>query len=116
MTATYTLYGLTTCDSCRRARRWLDQHGLAYRFHDLRDDGLDRALLLRLEAGIGWERLLNQRSTTWRSLAATDRAPLDRARALDLMLAHPTLLKRPVLDTGEHLVVGFEPERYRQLS
>lgn len=108
-----TLYGLKNCETCRKARAWLDQQALAYRFHDFRADGLDAATLERLEAALGWEALLNRRGTTWRGLPESDRAGVDRNQALALMLAHPALIKRPVLAAEDgRTLIGFSPEHY----
>ena len=111
-----TIYGLKNCDSCRRARRWLDDNGVNHRFHDLRSDGLDDETLGRWAASIGWETLLNRRSTTWRNLPTAEREGLDEARALALMQAHSTLVKRPVLDNGETVAVGFSAAEYTRLT
>jgi Spx/MgsR family transcriptional regulator len=106
------LYGLRNCDTCRKAQAWLKARGTEFRFHDVRADGLDAGLLERWESRLGWEALLNRRGTTWRGLAEGERAGLDRNRALALMRAHPALIKRPVLDAGECILVGFSPEDY----
>ena len=103
-----TVYGLKSCDTCRKALRWLDGAGKDARLHDLRADGLDEVILVRWLDRIGWEMLLNRRSTTWRSLSDEEREPLDEARAKSLMLAHPALVKRPVFDLGGQYVVGFD--------
>ena len=100
-----TVYGLRNCDACRRALKALA--GTEHRFHDLRADGLEPALLSRWVRELGWEALLNRRSTTWRGLAEDDRSGLDAARAEVLMLAHPTLVKRPVIDDGETVRIGL---------
>lgn len=110
-----TLYGIKNCDTVRKARRWLEQHAIDYRFHDLRDDGLTRARLSAWDRDLGWEALLNRRSTTWRQLPATQRDGLDRATALDLMLKHPTLIRRPVLEIDKRHYVGFKDDQYAQL-
>lgn len=110
----YVLYGLKNCDTCRKAGAWLEARGLPYRFHDFRKDGLDAALMERLEAAVGWETLLNRRGTTWRGLPEAERADPDRDRALRLMLEHPTLVKRPLLLAGERVLVGFSPGQYLQ--
>lgn len=109
-----TLYGLRNCDTCRKARAWLDQRGLPHRFHDFRTDGLDSVLLESLEGAVGFETLLNRRGTTWRGLSDTDRADVDRGKALALMLAHPALIKRPILMAGDRTLVGFSPDQYAQ--
>jgi arsenate reductase len=110
-----TLYGLKNCDSCRKAAAWLKEHQREFVFHDLRIDGLESALLLKWEDQIGWESLLNRKSATWRGLDESDKIDLGRARALDLMLTHPALIKRPLLEVGEDVWLGFTPERYSEL-
>ena len=110
-----TLYGIPNCDQARQARRWLEAHGIDYRFRDLRADGLDAHRLQVWATDLGWEALLNRRSTTWRSLDATEREGLDQRRALALMLAHPSLIKRPLLDLGRRRQLGFSDADYRRL-
>ncbi len=109
---TVTLYGIKTCDTVAKARRWLDTAGIAYRFHDFRIDGLDPARLDAWVAKLGWEKLLNKSSTTFRALAPEDREGLDAAKAIRLMREAPTMIKRPVLDRGGRYEVGFKPEAY----
>ena len=111
--ATY-LYGIKNCDTVKKARQWLEQHGVEYRFHDFRVDGLDLALLHRLETSLGWEAMLNQRGTSWRKLEVTERENLTKDKALSLMLAHPTVIKRPVLERDGNTLIGFSAEHYRQ--
>lgn len=106
------LYGIAKCDSCRRARQWLEDHGIEHRFHDLRKDGLSPRTLDRWLAEAGWEGLLNRRGTTWRGLPERDKDHLDARTARRLMLAHPTLVKRPVLEVGAALLVGFSSAQY----
>lgn len=112
---TATLYGIKSCDTCRKARRFLDDAGIDHRFHDLRADGLTAGELKRWVDHVGWETLLNRRSTTWRDLDASEREGIDAAGAVALMLRHPTLVKRPVLDTGDTVEVGFSASRYQAL-
>jgi Spx/MgsR family transcriptional regulator len=107
-----TLYGITTCDTVRKARAWLDGHGVAYAFHDYRAQGIDRARLAGWVVEAGWEKLLNRASTTFRGLDAADREGLDETKAIALMLAHPTLIKRPVVEGAGRLLVGFKPDAY----
>jgi arsenate reductase (glutaredoxin) len=102
-----TVYGLRACDTCRKALKWLKDEGIDHRFHDMRADGLDRAVLVRWIEALGWETLLNRRGTTWRQLPETEKKNLDEARAVSLMLAHPALIKRPVFDLGQRVTVGF---------
>ncbi len=109
---TTTLYGITTCDTVRKARGWLDQHGIAYRFHDFRAEGLDAKCLAGWLDALGWEAVLNRAGTSFRKLPEAERADLDRAKAERLILANPTLVKRPVLETGGKVMVGFKPDLY----
>jgi Spx/MgsR family transcriptional regulator len=110
-----TLYGIPNCDTVKKARAWLDARGTAYVFHDYKKAGIDRARLEAWVAELGWETLLNRAGTTFRKLADADRANLDAARAVQLMLAAPSMIKRPVLDTGGRRIVGFRPELYATL-
>lgn len=106
---TPTLYGIPNCDTVKKARRWLDARGVAYRFHDWRKDGVDTTLLAALEQAVGWERLLNRAGTTFRALPDADKANLDAAKALALMTAHPAMIRRPVLvDGAQAPLVGFK--------
>ncbi len=107
-----TLYGIKNCDTVKKARSWLDGQGIGYRFHDFSADGLPPDLLEKLENYVGWENLLNRRGTTWRKLDETRRENLDRAKAMELMLAQPSLIKRPVLETGGKTLIGFTPDYY----
>jgi len=115
MTGMIILYGIRTCDTVRKARRWLEDHRIDYRFHDLRNDGLDAGRLDDWIGDLGWENLVNRRGTTWRRLPAGEREPLDAARARRLMLAHPALIKRPLLEIGDARHLGFSAAHYTQL-
>ena len=107
-----TIYGIKTCDTMKKAWTWLDSHGHAYRFHDYRAEGLDAKMLRGWVKKVGWEKLLNKGSTTFRELPDADKAGLDEGKAIALMLRHPTMIKRPVLDADGKLAVGFKPETY----
>jgi len=107
-----TIYGIPNCDTCRKARKWLDANSVEHRFHDLRVDGLDKKMLNRWLESVDWQKLLNTRSATWRGLAETDKQDLDETSAIDLMLMHPTLVKRPLADSGDSVVVGFSEVDY----
>ncbi|MGR8934136.1 MAG: ArsC family reductase [Gammaproteobacteria bacterium] len=107
------LYGIKNCDTVKKARLWLEQQGIAYRFHDFRIDGLERMLLERFEAELGWEAMLNRRSTTWRQLPTEQQNGLSRDKALHLMQANPALIKRPILQCKEKFIIGFKPEIYQ---
>lgn len=110
------VYGIDSCDQVRRARAWLRAEGVAFRFHDFRADGLDNTLLARWMGHLPWDALLNKRGLSWRQLDAPRRASVvDQSSASELMLAHPTLIKRPVLETGDRIVVGFSEPIYRNL-
>jgi len=110
-----TLYGIGNCDTCRKARKWLETNGVACRFHDLRADGLAPAQLDHWIAAAGWKPLLNTRSATWRGLPESARAGPDAGAARALMLEYPTLIKRPVAVSGGSVEVGFSASRYREL-
>jgi len=111
-----TLYGIKNCDTCKKARQWLEQAGIAHRFHDYRVDGLPPELLQRFSDRLGWEKLLNKSSTSWRQLSADRQADLTREKAFALMLETPTLIKRPILDSGNALTLGFKAEQYEALK
>ena len=109
---TITIYGIKNCDTMKKARAWLDSHGVAYDFHDYKAAGIARDRLKRWSDALGWETLLNRAGTTFRKLPEADKEGLDEKKALALMLAQPSMIKRPVLDLGGKLVVGFKPEIY----
>jgi arsenate reductase len=108
-----TIYGLATCDTTRAARKWLDAKGVTCRFHDVREDGLTRAMVEGWIKALGWEKVLNKASTTWRELPENEKQNVDEKRVVALLLAHPTLVKRPVLDRAGELTLGFKPEVYK---
>ncbi|WP_454280926.1 ArsC family reductase [Sphingomonas sp. Marseille-Q8236] len=112
---TVELYGIPNCDTMKKARVWLDQHGVAYRFHNYKADGIDEATLRRWVEQVGWELLLNRAGTTFRKLDEADRQDIDADKAITLMQAQPSLIKRPVLDREGALTVGFKPERYAEI-
>ena len=111
-----TLYGIRNCDTMKKAWTFLDKAGVAYDFHDYKKQGIDRATLEGWVRQLGWEVLLNRSGTTFRKLPEADRADLDEKKAVELMLAQPSMIKRPVLDKDGKLTVGFRPETYAQLS
>jgi len=108
------LYGLKSCDTTRAARKWLDARGAAYVFRDVREEPLDRATLERFVRALGWERVLNRKSTTFRALDEADQSGLDEAKATSLMLAHPALMKRPLLEGEGKLLIGFDAKRWAE--
>ena len=108
------MYGIKNCDTIKKARRWLEAHNIDYRFHDYRADGLDPAFLHSAINELGWEALLNTRGTTWRKLdAATQAAARDAASAVAVLAQHPSAIKRPVVETGGVLLVGFDEAAWR---
>src|SRR5436309_145521 len=110
-----TLYGIKNCDTMKKARAWLDQRGVAYDFHDYKLSGIDRGKLEGWTKKVGWETLLNKSGTTFRKLPDKDRDGLTEKKAIALMLAQPSMIKRPVLELGGgKLVVGFKPELYAE--
>ncbi len=107
-----TIYGIKNCDTMKKARAWLGAKGVAYAFHDYKAAGIERSRLEGWARQVGWERLLNRAGTTFRKLSDKDREGLDERRAIALMLAQPSMIKRPVLELGERLLVGFKPDDY----
>jgi arsenate reductase len=107
-----TLYGIRNCDTIKKARAWLDAAGIDYEFHDYKALGVDRVALERWVDRLGWTVLLNRAGTTFRKLPDAEKADLDRDRAVALLLAQPSMIKRPVLERGDTLLAGFAPERY----
>lgn len=110
-----TLYGIANCDTVKKARRWLDEHGIAYRFHDYKKVGIDENLLRRWIDRVGWETLLNRRGMMWRKLDAGVKSEINEANAVRIMLETPSIIKRPVLEAGNTLHVGFTEEAYSKL-
>ncbi len=109
-----TLYGIRNCDTVKKARAWLDGRKIAYVFHDYKTAGIDAGRLQRWCRELGWETLLNRSGSTFRKLPEADKRGLDERKAIALMLAQPSMIKRPVLDLGKQLLVGFKPELYAQ--
>jgi Spx/MgsR family transcriptional regulator len=109
------LYGIRNCDTVKKARAWLDQRGVEYRFHDYKVAGIDMARLDRWCGEVGWEALLNRAGTTFRKLADSQKQRLTQERAKVLMQAQPSVIKRPVVELNGRLIVGFKPELYESL-
>ena len=109
---TTTMYGIKNCDTIKKARVWLEGQGIAYDFHDYKAVGIDADRLRRWCGEAGWETLLNRAGTTFRKLPDADKAGLDEDKAVALMVAQPSMIKRPVLETANGILVGFKPERY----
>jgi arsenate reductase len=112
MGAAITIYGIKNCDTMKKARAWLDSHGVAYSFHDYKNEGIAKEKLKSWSDVLGWETLLNRAGTTFRKLPDSDREGLNERKAIELMLAQPSMIKRPVLEMGGKLLVGFKPESY----
>ena len=110
-----TIYGIKNCDTMKKARAWLDGKGVAYDFHDYKTAGIERGRLEGWVRKAGWEELLNRAGTTFRKLPDNDKEEIDEARAIKLMIAQPSMIKRPVLEAGAALLVGFKPEDYAKL-
>jgi arsenate reductase len=109
-----TLYGIKACDTMKKARTWLDEHGIAYAFHDYKTEGVTKAKLEAWAGEVGWEVLLNRAGTTFRKLPDTDREGVTEKKAVTLMAAQPSMIKRPVLEGAGPLLVGFKPEAYQK--
>lgn len=111
---TYTLYGIKACDTMKKARTWLDEQGIDYQFHDYKVAGIDRAHLQKWCDEHGWQSILNRAGTTFRKLPPEQKEALDQDKAITLMLAQPSMIKRPILDLGDRTLVAFKPELYEQ--
>jgi arsenate reductase len=112
MAKAVTIYGIKNCDTMKKARAWLDDHGVAYGFHDYKSVGIERGVVEGWVRAVGWETLLNRAGTTFRKLPEKDRDGLTEKKAIALMLAQPSMIKRPVLETKGRLLVGFKPQEY----
>jgi Spx/MgsR family transcriptional regulator len=110
-----TLYGIKNCDTVKKARKWLDTQGVDYQFHDLREDGLEPDAVTAWIQELGWETLLNKRSTSWKALDEKARSGMDDQSALEAVMATPTLIKRPLLDTGKQRFTGFRAADYENI-
>lgn len=112
---TVMIYGIKNCDTMKKAFAWLDGHGVEYAFHDYKKSGVERAQLERWCKDAGWEKVLNRAGTTFRKLPDAAKERLDQGKAIALMLEQPSMIKRPVLETGKTIEIGFAPERYASL-
>ncbi len=111
----YVIYGIKNCDTMKKAMKWLDDHGIEYQFHDYRKDGVDEKKLRAWCDEQGWQTLLNRRGTTWRKLPDEIKDGIDQESAIKLMLEQPAMIKRPVLDLGPFVRVGFKADEYEEL-
>ncbi|HEY4136677.1 MAG TPA: ArsC family reductase [Alphaproteobacteria bacterium] len=109
-----TIYGIKNCDTMKKARAWLDGHDVAYTFHDYKADGIDKASLEAWAGKVGWEVLLNKSGTTYRKLPERDQVGITEQKAIALMVGQPSMIKRPVLDVGGKLLVGFKADQYEK--
>jgi arsenate reductase (glutaredoxin) len=114
MARSITIYGIKNCDTMKKARSWLDQHKIAYDFHDYKIAGIDKPVLEGWAKKVGWEVLLNKAGTTFKKLPDAKKEKLDEKKAIALMLDQPSMIKRPVLDIGGKLTIGFKPEMYEK--
>jgi arsenate reductase len=112
MTRPITIYGIKACDTMKKARTWLDTHSVGYAFHDYKTQGIEHDMLGGWARSVGWETLLNRSGTTFGKLPEAEKAGLNEAKAIRLMLAQPSMIKRPVLDIDGKLIVGFKSEAY----
>jgi arsenate reductase len=110
-----TIYGIKNCDTMQKAFAWLGKHGVAYEFHDYKKMGVTKAALAKWCKAAGWETVLNRAGTTFRKLPEADRQNLTETKAIALMVENPSMIKRPVLETGPKIEIGFKPERYAAL-
>ncbi|OUS24957.1 arsenate reductase [Gammaproteobacteria bacterium 45_16_T64] len=107
-----TMYGIKNCDTIKKARKWLETENIDYQFHDYKKEGVSREQLTLWIAQVGWEILVNKRGTTWRKLPDNIKDSIDEASAIEVMLENTSVIKRPVLDTGKKLLVGFSSDEY----
>lgn len=110
-----TLYGIKNCDTVKKARKWLDSHGIEYQYHDFREDGLARRQVEGWLEELGWEAVVNKRSTSWKALDEAQREAMDARSALAAIIEQPTLIKRPLLDTGHERHTGFSAAGYQKI-
>lgn len=109
------LYGIRNCDTVKKACKWLDQHNVSYQFHDFREAGIDKDRVAKWIDQLGWETVVNKRSTTWKQLSPSDRDAMNAERAITAIVDNPTLVKRPLLEKGAHFSTGFKADQYEQL-
>jgi arsenate reductase len=113
--AAIAIYGIKNCDTMKKARAWLDGHGVPYTFHDYKSEGIDRPRLDQWVKHLGWESVLNRAGTTFRKLPESDKTGLTEKKAIALMLAQPSMIKRPILEAGGEIAAGFRPVDYEKL-
>lgn len=109
------IFGIKNCDTIKKARKWLEQQQLPYQYIDYRQDSISAELLTEFMQQLSWQQLLNTKGTTYRALPETDKQELTAEKAMELMLAQPALIKRPVLEHNGHYHLGFSEPQYREL-
>ena len=112
---TTTIYGIKNCDTVKKAKKWLDENGVDYHFHDFRTDGIDNKLIQNWLEQLDWKHLLNTRGTTWRKLSEKQRNSINKKQAISIMLVQPAIIKRPVLSINKQYYVGFNIEKYETI-
>ena len=112
--ADVTVYGIKACDTMKKARTWLEDHGIAYDFHDYKTQGVAPERVAEWIAAVGWEKVLNRNGTTFRKLSDEDRSNLSADKAIALMVANPSMIKRPIIESQGPLILGFNPEDYQR--
>ncbi len=115
MADTIIVFGIPNCDTIKKARKWLDANNISYEFHDYKKKGIDKASLTRWCNDLGWEVLLNTRGTTFRKLSDAQKSNLTQAKAISLLIQNTSMIKRPVIETGREMLVGFDEERYNEV-
>ena len=107
------LYGISNCDTVKKAKNWLDSHNVDYQFHDFRKDGINKDIINGWLKTVGWDKILNKRSTSWRNLDASTQQAINATNVVDLLVENPTLIKRPVMDVNDIITVGFNSDTYQ---
>lgn len=107
------IYGISNCDTVKKAKNWLDSHNVDYQFHDFRKDGINKDIINGWLKTVGWDKILNKRSTSWRNLDASTQQAINATNVVDLLVENPTLIKRPVLDVNDIITVGFNSDTYQ---
>lgn len=110
-----TIYGIKNCDTVKKARKWLDENGYDYYFHDFRQDGIETSIISKWVEHLGWEKVVNKRSTTWRNLSDKEKAISNNKQAVKILSVNPTLIKRPVVETKSGLLIGFKESEFKNL-
>jgi Spx/MgsR family transcriptional regulator len=107
------IYGISNCDTVKKAKNWLDSHNIDYKFHDFRKDGINRDIITGWLNTVAWDKILNKRSTSWRNLDASTQQAVNATNVVDLLVENPTLIKRPVMDVNDIITVGFNSDTYQ---